>query len=363
MPNTPSSDPSQGAQPSPSQTLLELAGQLERDEKPEMEDLKAALGSFRVAGLDKSVQQMAIEAREDVRHGRYPDAFLLRMLAKGLTGELPGRRRGRPLGSTNKPKAATDDATATAAPVVAAVPEVNEGMNRAVAAAHAPRGGRTKVEFDEPEPEPLEFGDEDDHLLTPADLTGLVSAAEIDFNKVGVSLREQTDRAIDGLTDKEREVLRTRFLVPDEGTIHVKKGDQIRIVATPSNGYGVVVEPIDTNERSPSEWVALAADVIEHLEMPTHAELCGELYALAERLEIAPPVDPDEMSLLERTEKEIERRVRRAIESPAELPAWVIEWARAERSIRRFEEVEKQNEDARARRDAEIFGAGGVPRG
>lgn len=390
MPDTSSIDPSREAQPTPAQALLELAGQLERGDQPEMEDLKAALGSFRAAGFDKPVQQMAIEAREDVRQGRYPDAILLRMLARGLSGE-PVARRGRPPGTKNKPKVAAVAAAVEAVAVAlggeldfgmrATIPGVNEGMNRAAARGHAPVAAApglkdwdpdgSSVEDDAAEPWPSvsewaakELG-EDDRPLTLDDIAFPMLAAPIDVDQIGENLRAQADRAVDNLTDREREVLRTHFTSTDDDRplkLPLRTPKAAVIIRPEIAEFSVLTtfEEVPPT-RSPSEWVALAADVIEHLEMPAHAELCGELYALAELLEVSPPVDSAEMPLLERVEKEIERRVRRAIESPADLPQWVIDWSRWARVD--LENEERRAEDAkREARHTEIFGAGGIPR-
>ena len=218
---------------------------------------------------------------------------------------------------------------------------------------------------------------------TDADVSLLdrIGDRAVDLEESLAGLREQTDRITASLTDKEREVLRTHFSDGDRPVFAAMNGEGERpavnlqsagqlasdqtyksIVSVlptrtnSSNGGGNgnghhhdegpelpydadYAEPHET--ESPSEIVARAADLIErNADMPANAGIVGALYELAEKLERRGFTDaPDGRPLLDRVEDEIARRIERAIASSADLPLWVIEWARMERDRKPEESI------------------------
>lgn len=288
MSDSPDPAPSAEVVQSPASALKALAAALETgSDVPDQARIVEILASFKAGGLDRPTQEMVIEAREAAKEGRRPDPLALRMIAKALSAP---RKVKAPPQTTGEPRGLRP---ISAAPVV----DIDAGLGK---------------------------------------------------------LREQANGAVAALTDREREVLDERFGVPQKpsngvratvpefnegmnraaGVMHAPPIAQFDVLAAMKASSESLAEVWDepAPSRTAAEWVAAAADVIEHLDMPAHAELCGELYALAQKLEESPLPDPTAAPLLERVEREIERRVERAIASKADLPEWVIDWARAERA-------------------------------
>jgi hypothetical protein len=270
---------------------------------------------------------MIIEAREDAKQGRPPDSLALRMIAKALE-VAAAPRKGRPPGSKNAPKA-TAPTRATTAPgdidtSAVATMKVTPGpglKDVPIRLANHGHGGAAGADDD------VDEGEE---------LPSVAAARRL--AQLGLELRDPTDEEIAN-GPAGIKVVGTIDVAPKKNGHDLKTWDEIRdnklspdararVDAWVENEIAALGE---ASERTDAEWVAHAADVIEHLDMPARAELCGELYALAQRLEENPLPDPTAAPLLERVEAEIERRIEKAIKSSADLPAWVIEWAREER--------------------------------
>lgn len=272
---------------SPRQALKALAEALETGvDVPDQARIREILGSFKASGLDRPTQEMIIEAREDAKAGRAPDALSLRMIAKALSSSARPKKAHRPT----------------------VMNEPNEPGNFAGA-----------------------------------------SPTKGDVDKGLGKLREQADRAVEALTDREREVLAEHFKTapwPDGNSappdLPPKKngnGEAIRFTKStapeqepPGVTEDMVAALYEETVRTDAELVALAADAIEAFSIPPYVELAADLYALAQKLEENPVPDLSAAPLLDRVEAEIRRRIEKAIKSPADLPAWVIEWAREERA-------------------------------
>jgi hypothetical protein len=275
--------------------LKGLAARLEKGPAPDLDEVGEVLAQIRGSKLlDKPSKALVVEAREAVRVGKMPDSLSLRLIAKAVTAAA----------------AAGEEVIAQSHQALKALKERAQAVVAAPAAAEflSAYGGLSTVAAPEPEPEP-----------------------EVTIADPVASLREQSARMIASLTDREREVLATRFGV--EGQPGVRNGESIRLPVT-QKSLGQAFEEADSADSSDEpptdvDIVSQAADIIEHLDMPRHAVLAGALYGLLERLDRHPLPNLDEIPLVERAERAVEREIARTIEMEGPLPPWVpivIDW-------------------------------------